>query len=381
MKSVKINTSIAILLFVNFIFCLKYSIRYTELGFYIAIILLGIQLLVFKYNDKISLSYKLKKVICYSFIFFLVGLVIISHFTIPLESLNVDRWSVISSFLTELYNGNYPYYAKSHMGNYPGPMPIYFLIAAPFHEIGELSVLSSIGYLILTIILIVKIKKIQNINFLLFYLFTSLFMIWEITTRSNVFTYSLLTVLVLDEFTNLDLKNTLKFYGIAILTGLMLSTRSVYILPYIIFFLSSLINKEISLKKLFFFLSVAFIVFISTFIPFIWIFKSDFFTMNPFIIQSSFFVPKLYTLLFILISISLTLLVKNKSDKFFFSGISLFITILIYSIYHVVNSGVEVAYFRSKIDISYFIFCLPFLIKYLMDNRKSPEQLTMANRG
>ena len=379
MKSLKINTSIAILLFINFIFCFKYSLRYTEFGFYIATILLVIQFLIFKYGDKISLSNKLKKIICYCFLFFLVGLVIISHFAIPLESLNVDRWSVISSFLTELYNGNYPYYAKSHMGNFPGPMPVYFLIAAPFNEIGELSILSSLGYLFITTLVIIKVKKIENIKFLLFYFFTSLFMIWEITARSNIFTYSFFALLVLNEFINLDNKNNLKFYGLAILTGLMLSTRSVYILPYIIFFLSSLINNEITFKRLFLFLLVALIAFTSTFIPFVYFFPSDFFKMNSFIIQSSFLVPKFYILIFIAISVLLSFWVKNKTDKLFYSGFSLFIAILIYSIYHVVNYGIEVSFFKSKIDISYYILCLLFLIKYSMNISDRSEKLTIAN--
>lgn len=381
MKSLKIKTSIAILLFINFIFCFKYSLRYTEFGFYVATILLAIQFLVFKYGDKISISNKLKKIICFCFLFFLVGLVIISHFAIPLESLNVDRWSVISSFLTELYNGNYPYYAKSHMGNFPGPMPVYFLIAAPFYEIGELSILSSLGYLFLMILVIIKVKKVENIKFLIFYFFTSLFMIWELTVRSNIFTYSFFTLLILNQFINLDNKNILKFYGLAILTGLMLSTRSIYILPYIIYFLSSLINNEISFKNLFLFLTVALIAFISTFVPFIYFFPNDFFQMNPFIIQSSFLVPQFYTLIFIAISVLLSFLIKNKTDKLFYSGFSLFIAILIYSIYHIVNYGVEVSFFNSRIDISYFIFCIPFLIKYLMDNNNSSEKPTIANNA
>lgn len=369
MKSLKTGISVAILLFINFIFCFKYALRFTEFGFHIATILLVTQLIIFKYGYKISLSFKLEKIIWFCFLFYLVGLVILSHYKIPLESLNVDRWSVISSFLTELYNGNYPYYAKSHMGNFPGPMPIYFLIAAPFYELGELSILSSIGYIAISIYTIIKIKKIENTKFLLFYLFTSLFLIWEIATRSNVFTYSIFALLVLSEFKNLDKKSILKFYGIAILTGFMLSTRSVYILPYIIFFLSSLVNKEITLKRFLIFVSLASLAFFSTFIPFIWVFESDFFTMNPFIIQSSFLIPKFYTLLFIFISILLTFLVKNKTDKFFYSGFSLFISILIYSIYHIVKYGFEISFFNSKVDISYFIFCIPFFVKYLMLNK------------
>lgn len=368
MKSFKINISVLILLFINFIFCYKYSSRYTDFGIYIATILLIFQFFVYKYSYKIILSDKLKNIFCYGLLSFIVGLVIISHFVIPVESLNVDRWSVISSFLTEIYNGNYPYYAKSHLGNYPGPMPIYFLIASPFQFMGELSVLSCLGYCIITIILLKKIRKTENLKFLLVYLFSSIYLIWEITTRSNLFTFTVLILLVLNEFINLKRKNTLKFYVLALLTGLLLSTRSVYILPYIIFFLSSLINSEITFKKLLLFVSIALLAFVSTFIPFIYFFKSDFFTMNPFIIQSSFLIPTFYTFIFILISILLTFLVKNKTDKLFYSGISLFIAILIYSIYSLVNYRNGLSIIESPIDISYFIFCIPFLIMYLLEN-------------
>ena len=123
--------------------------------------------------------------------------------------------------------------------------------------------------------------------------------------------------------------------------------------------------------RLFLFLSIAFVSFVFSFVPLVVFFRSDFLTMNPFIIQSSFLIPKIYTVLFILIAILLTFLVKSKADKFFFSGISLFISIFIYSIYHLIHFGYEVSYINSKIDISYFIFCIPFLIMYLFEIDRS----------
>ncbi len=373
MKSFKINISIAVLLFINFLFCYKYISRHTAFGIYMALLLLIVQFLVFKFGDKVFITKRNKNIIGYCFICFIGGLILFSHQAIPIESLNVDRWSVISSFLTELYDGNYPYYAKSHMGNFPGPMPVYFLIAAPFHALGELSILSSIGYIIISILLIKRIAVTKAIKFLLFYLFTSFYLIWEITTRSNIFTYSVLALLVLNAFIYLDKKDKIKFYVLAVLTGFMLSTRSVYVLPYIVFFLSSLIHKEVALKRMFLFIFIAFLSFLSTFLPLVWVFYDDFFTMNPFIIQSSFLVPKFYIIFFVLIAVLLSLLVKNKNDKFFYSGISLFIAILIYSFYHIANHGLEVALIDSKIDISYFILCIPFLVKYLIGGVNSVE--------
>lgn len=366
--NVKMYTSLAILLVVNFIFSYKYLSRLTDYGLHVSIFLVLLQLIVFKYGGNFFVSNKSKKNISFFFLFALVCLLSVSHFMIPLEFLNVDWWSVISSFLTEFYNGNYPYFAKSHLGNYPGPMPVYFLIAAPFYIIGELSILSTLGYFLITLSFIKNMKQLANAEFLLFYLLTSLFLVWEITTRSNIFTYTFLTLLVLHEFSKLDTQNFRKFTGIAILTGLLLSTRSVYILPYIIFFLSSLVRREIAFRRFVLFTSIAIAAFVASFIPILWGYNDEFFTMNPFIIQSSFLVPELYTLFFILISVMLSLFVKSNKDKFFYSGLSLFIAIMIYSIYHVSTIGFQESFFESRVDISYFIFCTPFLIKYLMDN-------------
>lgn len=370
MKSLKINISLAILLFINFIFSFKYLSRITEFSIYISVFILLLQLIAFNLSSKINISQKQKNITCYGLIGFISSILIISHFFIPLETLKVDRWSVISSFLTELFNGNYPYYAQSHRGNYPGPMPIYYLIASPFYFIGELSILSSLGYYLLIFIL-KKTSLTDNNKFLFFYILTSFYLMWEITTRSNLFTFSILVLLALNEFINFENKNNLKFYILAILIGFMLSTRSIYILPYIVFFLSSLINKIIPFKNLVLFLFIALISFATTFVPFLIYFYDDFFVMNPFIIQSSFLIPKYYTLIFMFMAIGLAFLVKNKNDNFFFSGLILFIAILIYAIYHLVISGYEVAYLGSKIDISYFIFCIPFFIKYIMDNDKA----------
>ena len=365
MKTLKIYSSIFILIFVNFLFCFKYTSRITSFGIYISLFLVVLQFLFYIVSHKIILPNKHNYFICFSLIFFIIGIVVFSTLAIPLESLNVDRWSVISSFFTELINGRYPYFAKSFGGNYPGPMPMYFLISFPFYLVGELSILSCLGYCIFTFYLINKSNS-ENTKVLLFYLFTSLYLIWEITTRSNLFTFTVLVMFVLSDFMNVNSKSNVRFYGIAILTGLMLSTRSIYILPYIIFFFSSLLNKEIKLSKLIYFLIVVLIAFIFTFVPLLCFFYRDFFIMNPFIVQSSFLIPQFYILIFVLIALFLSFFVKNNSDKYFYSGICLFISILIYAIYHLINSGYEVSFINSKIDISYFIFCIPFLMRYLI---------------
>ena len=132
-----------------------------------------------------------------------------------------------------------------------------------------------------------------------------------------------------------------------------------------VFFLSGLINKEYTFKNLIFIGLIAFAGFLITFLPFLIFFNADFWVMNPFTIQSSFLVPPVYVLAFIIITFLLTFTVKSKADKFFISGLSLFISILIYAFYSILKNLSTESFNENCVDISYFIFCVPFLIFYL----------------
>ncbi len=311
MSGNKDKISLLILLFVNFLFTYKYLDRFTGNGLVIAGIFSGLQILVFRYGHRLSFLQKRTKAFILLLSLGITGVVVITQLKIDLTTLKVDRWSVISSFWQEAFNGNYPYFAKSHEGNYPGPMPVYFLIALPFYLAGILSVLSASGYLIL-LYLWFKQKEKKATFALLFLLATSVYMYWEITTRSNIFTNSILILLILRGFAGINSKTKpWKFILTALLTGFLLSTRSVFVLVYLVFFLSALRNREIEFKRISLFLTIAVLAFAGSFLPFILLFKDDFFTINPFIIQSSFLVPQVYTLAFMIIALFLAFLVNT----------------------------------------------------------------------
>jgi hypothetical protein len=78
-----------------------------------------------------------------------------------------------------------------------------------------------------------------------------------------------------------------------------------------------------------------------------------------------------------LICISLTFVsffcIKQKNEIFFLSGIFLFMTILMYFIYQIVVNGFQNALYGSKTDISYFILCIPFLLYFVLNEKKAIE--------
>jgi len=84
--------------------------------------------------------------------------------------------------------------------------------------------------------------------------------------------------------------------------------------------------------------------------------------MNPLLIESSFLIPSYYVLLFMAIALIYSLWRKSENDVFFFSGLALFSSILIYFIYHIFSLGLLRAYINNGVDISCFIFCVPFFL-------------------
>ncbi|MCD6092143.1 MAG: hypothetical protein J7J72_11655 [Bacteroidales bacterium] len=372
MKNFKQITAYALILVINLMFTVKYLSRFLDGGVYLGFFVLGVQIAAIVYFNKNLFGRKIVNYFSILFSLFIIGLVVISHYYIKLESINVDRWSVISSFLIELFKGNYPYYAISHLGNYPGPMPVYFAIALPFYEMGELSVLSSIGYILFVFILYKEYRGGSKNGIVVFLLATSLYVYWEIATRSNIFSYSLFFLLGLRLFLSIKRdKYDMRFFLSAILTGLLLSTRNVFVLAYIVFFFSAMKRGEIKFKTLFIYGLVSTFAFLFTFFPFIIFFKEDFFILNPFIIQSSFLIPSGYIFVFILTSIVLSFLVQNDLDKYFYSGISLFASIAIYFIYHAISLGFNEVLFDNGADISYFLLSIPFLFYYIKENGKN----------
>lgn len=361
----KYNLSFFIFLLINFLFGIKYLSRITKYYIPISLIIVIVYFVFFK-SKKYLLKYQSHLQILNYFLILSYILFFMFIFNkISQQSLNVDRWSVISSFWDNYFSNNYVYFAKSHMGNPPGPMPLYFILALPFYLIGELGYFSLLGIVIFYILLrSTKTNIVEQSNSILLIL-CSLFYLWEVTCRSNLFLNSTLILFVLVYY----FKNKNLLFS-AILIGLSLSTRNVLVIPFIISFIYELKNKSINIKQLTIMGVISLLTFGLTFLPFVFNHLEDFKLVNPFIIQSSALMPFELTLIFIGLAFGFGLLCKNELDIYFYSGLLLFLTIVGYYIYHFSISGFYNSFFNSVADISYFILCLPFAIFYISQTEK-----------
>lgn len=374
----KNNIAISLFIFINALFLLKYSERVTSYNELLTLAFIGVFIGFFYWKDTILLKIKFAYGFIGSVIFiFLFG---IAFTYINVESLMVDRWSVISSFWDNYFQGEYVYFAKSHRDNPPGPMPFYYMLALPFYLIGELGYFSLLAIPALWIVSkYLKFNK-EVMQFGLFLLITSFFYLWEVTVRSNIMINGLLILFSLMYCLKRE-KWSLKELIIAgIMVGLFLSTRNVFVIPYVILFLYLLKNGNLSFIKLIQLGCVAIVTFALTFLPFIYNYWDSFLIMNPFVIQGSFLIPFHYTVGFVLLAFLFPFLCKSKEDVFFYSGVNLFITITIYFIYHIIHSGFQSAFYESIVDISYFILCIPFfLIYFLIQENEKSEQSIIIN--
>ena len=361
---IKSNISLSLFLFINLIFAIKYLSRITDFAIPISIVITSICFLIWKYQAKLQVFVKQLKfinVVGFSVLF------IASYFVfqkVPVASLNVDRWSVITSFWDNFFAGEYVYFALSHMNNYPGPMPFYYILALPFYILGELGYLTIIGLLAFILLLEVLKKPIITQTAYFIIIATSPFFLWEIVGRSNIFFNSTLILISIVYFFKTIEKKNLFWNGIII--GLLLSTRNVYAIPYVILFLFALKNKDISIKNTIVVGLIAMLTFAATFLPFVIGHFDDFLKMNPFIIQSSYLMPFEFSLACIVLSFLSYFVVKNRRDVYFFSAVILFITIALHFLWMASQHGMYDAFFNSKADISYFILCTPFLLFHII---------------
>ncbi len=365
-----------LILIVNLLFGLKYFNRYTGHGILLSTILLIIQATgIYYFHFTKSIKPKSKLLIKYIAGILATTLILttlFSHFYIDVHKLRIDRWSMASAVYKELFKGNYPYYAKSNIGNLAAPLPIYFLILYPFYKLGEIGIISVFGYLIL-IKKILKPNKQANTQLILTLLLGSfLFAFWEITTRSNIFSNSVLIILTMEYFDSIK-KNTYNttFFLSAILTGLALSTRTIFIVIYSITFISSLINKEIKLSSLLLYGVISASTFFLTFLPLLAYFWDDFWITNPFIVQSSIMMPKIYAIVFALSGIVFSVFLKNKVERNLYGGILLFLITLVFYLFNSTNLSLKQALLVEGADISYFIFSVPFLMLYILQSGSS----------
>ena len=349
---------------INLIFVLKYSQRVTSHYFFVCVAF-ALASIIFLYFLKPIIN-RLKKTSIWLFAS-LIGLLLMAgvlQCLIDPYQLQVDRWSAIHFFLDELFQGNYPYKAGTHLGGYGSPFPVWQCFHLPFYFLGNVG----LSFFVVSFIFVYSIYK--------FYGAKSALYIWMLLVASPAYWYEsvvrsdLITNLILSATIVLWLKNKeIKFSGhivsLACLIGLLASTRFISIVPIAALYGASFL--KLSFKKQITFISIVAFVFVLTFLPFLlWEGESLlFFEYNPFILQTrqgSWFVLLLFVIVAIVSVIYATR--KNKSLYLLTAYLLNFLVVTAFVEKMILNDAWG-KLFSPMFDITYLSLALPFYVLYL----------------
>lgn len=355
--------------FVNGLFILKYFPRFEVSSTYLLAIYLvsvsAIALIYKRFSDKIpERTYK----IAYRILVILMVLIILGLlYKIDRYSVRVDRWSAVTFFLDNFFQGKYPYSAHTHVSttNFASPFPVWHYINIPFYFLGDVG-FGLIFFLLLTsFVAQYFFNDFRKSFFFLLLLFLAPSYWWEVAVRSDSLNNALLVFTFILWFHKRNYTLSNNFWLCVLACGLIATTRLSAILPIALFFFKPYSQLNIE-RKIIFPLAVLGII-ILFFIPFVfwdttsWIF----FSRNPFMSQTS--IGNSYLLLGMVTFGGFLAFQWKKLNQFFaVTSVFLFVFILSSQLSLMYLFGIQGSVFDDSLyDVSYFTLLLPYSLAYL----------------
>lgn len=355
---------LAVYCFINLLFIVKYLPRIGPL----VTLLFGLAFVVFCCVAAPGIQKIPKRFLNRRTAFVLIGLFValslVSFRLISVQTISVDRWSVITSFLDDLFCGKYPYDAKSFLGNPPGPFPFYFILALPFYGIGEIGLMTLTSLILFFLFLNKKTTDDRTFFLQTLLVLASPAMVWEIIVRSTIFVNFCLVVFYVSWLEkNVLSKDRKRVLLPGCVGGLLLSTRAIAAIPVLCYLSYALLRKKdfANYLRMCGAMAVGFCV---TFVPLLFWGRESFIQNNPIVLQAG-FTPAIVTLGFLFTSCVVGLFLKRFDGFLRFCGVVVFCIVATSMAWSLSDVGWYNALYGSKFDISYFIFCIPFLIASL----------------
>ena len=306
-----------------------------------------------------------------------LGLGIAIQYNVDPLAIQVDRWSAIHNFLEGMLQGIYPYGQQTHLGGYGSPLPVWQLVHLPFYVMGNvgLSIFAVIGLFIYTIN---KTRGMQVALAATLLLILSPTCWYEIAVRSDLITNILLVTIIVEWLMYYQISLSKRTVSLAILSGLLLSTRLVAVIPLAVIYGYEFLTM--GWKKQSIFLGISLLTFGLTLVPFLLWEGSTlfFFEYNPFVLQTR--QGSGYSLLiFTAIAVSITLYMKeDRRMRLTITGglLTCLVTIAFFEKMWAENLWNEL--FSPTFDITYLSMALPFYLVEIASSCKK-SKLTSAN--
>lgn len=350
--------ALGLYLFINLIFIVKYGLRVSPLVVILGIVLfLTLVLGIFKlYNNRF-----VDKNIVWLLLIFAVFSYCLTLF-VPLESLNVDRWQIITCFCNAVENGEYPYlsHPENIPENLPGPSPFYFVLSYPFYKLNFFEGIPLAASFLWYFCLPFKSRKNRVLTTLL--LLISPVYIYEIMVRSTIITNSLIILIWATYFVRFGRWNASTVFFNALLFGMLLNTRNVFIIPVLIYGVYYVCRTQTQMKILWWsFVSIIFFLSLYALLAAVWGVENVL-EYNPFRVQSEMIIPAWLSVTIVFIAVVAGAFVKKSENIVFYSCLIFFISAFstyLWTSFH--DESFSYAYLEH-FDITYFLFSYTFAL-------------------
>jgi len=287
------------------------------------------------------------------------------------SSLNVDRFSAIAAFDNNLIHGQFPYAARTHLGQQVSGFPGLFLLLLPFHLLGDPGYFQVVAFLLFAFLVWKSGLTGGKRPVLLLLAGAAPVFLWECVARSELFGNMVLLLVALHWLESGKEETGLRPVAVAgLIAGLLLSTRGIVIVPLVLFFSRFMRGRGISSWALFLGLSAAAVALI--FLPFYFWDRAAFLANNPFKVQAG-YIPTRLLMAVLAITAVLSFSIRTWDGFLLYSGYILFGTVAVVFCLNVSDVGFKAAVFESAFDLSYFQFSMPFLLLSLFRTAKAAQ--------
>jgi hypothetical protein len=340
--------SVLILLFVNIKFLIDYS---SSRGFSPVILNIVFVILFFGVvyiQDRIFKPDE--QIVNKNFVYMVLVLILASlAFDFAVNSNRGSSYFTAFNWLVNMGNGVYPYNNNSYSYN----LPFLYYLDAPFYLMGDVRIIGLFGLALFLLLLPgysfnKKELVIRTSTLLLLPL-----VYYEITVGGDALAnivVAIIIIFLMNKFLDPD-KIDIRFIFLSILFGIILCTRVLVLIPFI---LSVLFFFRYNFKNLFLFILISLLICFSVLVPFIkWDYIS-FATFGPFTNNLATLSVWVYVILFIVI-VYAGWMISDLQELLFASGVILFFVSIILG--------------KNEADISEMVIAIPFLILSINEYR------------
>jgi hypothetical protein len=365
----------AVYFVINFLFLTKYGIRQSFVPISILIVaFIAVHIFLFFLRKNELLTKKINIKLVYLLTGILgVGYIALCHILKDPYQMNIDRWQTLDFSLDYWIHGKYIYNTRNFMGNLSSYLPGQLLLALPAYLLGNAGYLQVAAFLLFSYAVLLEFKS-NLIRFTaILMLGISLSYIYEVVCKSD-FISSFIFVAAFILFWHSKFKGDYfqKPVLLGVCLGVLFLTRSVAVIPLIIFLLKPFLATDTNRKiktAVAFILSVG-ILLLTVFFP---AENLDYIIQhNPLVLQGQ---SNTFVMLgFLVATLVMSFYVRTINDVFYFSAYIVFLVMLSFVLEKYLLFGL--GFQHNLFSTTYLAACLPFsIIAYCFSVQKETEKV------